>query len=342
VRYEFTGRDLESTHNILLPVTDIKKIFDVKEPKKPIEPVKYDGEVIKEALALHDDEQSWEQIKNILNMAHNIKLTKNTIQGWIDDFNHGILILDDDENLLEKGSSKEPKEKAEVDKVVEIVESEEKKHKYTCKYCGVPLRAFHIVCRDCRPRWLKELFEQIRVLFTETDKIRVKDTVSLLQMDAGTLNKILDEMVAKKWLKCESEGRFKYYSLGSKTVRGDTPEQADKINELKSGNVAIENSGLPEVQRMLKNGVEESSSITENMSSKLPTSIQLITDLLPSLFFASIITIEPQDKILKANFTEQKTLLDLYEILPNQLKSLVKLHIDPEMPVQKISIPLEG
>jgi len=234
------------------------------------------------------------------------------------------------------------------EKEVETVPKDEPK-KYYCKFCGKQVRYHHFVCADCRPKWLRELFEGIRPLFELKDRLSAQDIKETVDIEISTLHKILKEFVERGCLDVWKEGRLKFYALPKIKVQVDTQRQVNKINELKfkgkSEGIVIENSGLPKLQNILKDGIKEPEEwIPEpkNISKELLSPIQLITDLLPSLFFASIITIEPQDKILNANFIEQKTLLDLYETLPKQLKSLVKLHIDPESPIQKISIPLEG
>ncbi len=137
VKWSFTGRNLESTHNITPPVEDIKKKWGLRE-REDCPPCKwckstnvikkgsYNGGqysgvqrykcndcgrhfsdndnpyrfkhpeyIIREALVLHDDDHSLREISTILKEAHGIDISHVTIKAWIDDFNDGILILND-------------------------------------------------------------------------------------------------------------------------------------------------------------------------------------------------------------------------------------------------------
>jgi len=131
------------------------------------------------------------------------------------------------------------------------------------------------------------------------------------------------------------DGNKNYYTLSGKTF---AEEISKPVEEIKSKNIPTESSS----KTMVNEQDHRTYADPEIIPIQLPTSIQLISDLLPALINATLITIEPEDNILKDNFPQQKSLLDLYETLPNHLKSLVKLHIDQESTVQKITIPLEG
>ena len=346
VRFEFSGRTLDSNYNVKPPVKDIKKDYNIKEDlQKESGIVKYSNEIIKEALALYDDEHSLQEIRNILIKVHEVKPSKITIQGWIDDFNDGILILDDDERPSEKVSSK----KKEFRKVEAVRMAEKEVNKYYCKYCGVSVRAHHIACRKCRPQWLKELFNQIKPLFEKNELIFRDDIAKAWGKNSSSIHKVVEEIVALKWLNKSKDGVYVQYSLPGKMIAED-PEP--EIEESEPKNIpkerpilkTVTNDELTKEQKIKMEYKinERKESIAAEELINLPSSIQLISNLLPSLILATIITIEPGNNMLDAGFAEQKTLLDLYEVLPNQLKSIVKLHINPESPIQKISIPLEG
>ena len=342
VRYEFTGRTLDSNYNIKPPVKDIKKRFE--RPEKQCKPVKYDDEIIREALILHDDGNNIPEIKTLLDKTYGVIIGDAIIQGWIDDFNNGLLLI----SCLEvEIKSKELVELDDGDNVEN--EDSDKINPRECPLCGGKKKSNMEICIECKEREFRNLFEvKIKPSFKEFDELSTKMIRNSIKKPEHYRQKFCQFLVDNKFIKVRKDGNSNYYTLPDKTIAEDPePEiEEDKSDDIPKNRSILKtnNTEITDPQKIkVESRIDERKQLlaAENIT-KLPPSIQLISNLLPSLILATIITIEPGNNILDAGFVEQKTLLDLYEILPNQLKSIVKLHIDPESPIQKISIPLEG
>ena len=344
VRYEFTGRTLDSNYGVKPPVKDIKKRFE--NPEKQCKPVQYDDEVIREALILYDDGNNIPEIKTLLDKAYGVIIGHAIIQGWIDDFNNGILLIS---GLEIEIKSKELVGLNDGDNVEN--EDLDKENPRECPLCGGKKKSNMEMCIECKEREFRNLFEvKIKPSFEEFDELSTKMIRNSIKKPEHYRQKFCQFLVDNKFIKVRKDGNVNYYTLPGTSLPGKliAADPQSEIDENPSEDRPILKTErireLTEPQKIKiesKINEERQSLAAENIN-KLPPSIQLISNLLPSLILATIITIEPGNNILDAGFTEQKTLLDLYEILPNQLKSSVKLHIDPESPIQKISIPLEG
>jgi|GEM_PF-2499728 hypothetical protein len=203
-----------------------------------------------------------------------------------------------------------------------------------CPICGGVKKSNWETCMECKEREFRNLFDvKLKPLFGEYDEIITSLIKSQIDKPVGYIQKLTAFLIDNKLLNVRRDGNKNYYTLPGKTV---AEEISKPVEEIKSKNRPIESP------KTVANTPDHRTYADPENTPKTTTQILLITELLPSLINAALITIDPEDNILKADFPQQKSLLDLYETLPNHLKSLVKLHIDQESTVQKITIPLEG
>lgn len=185
------------------------------------------------------------------------------------------------------------------------------KKKFKCKYCGKKVRYNHITCTECRHQLREEVYDIIHSKISDEALLSKFDIAALFPDYApNTVYKLLDELVKEGKLHLERRNNILHYSLTNQCEDMKTVQVKDLMGD--PNHNVTDNHRMKIINQLLENG----------------------------LLNAKCFYVKLEKQTLTANYTEQKPLLDLYESLPEELKTSVELDISTGYPVQKITILL--
>lgn len=98
------------------------------------------------------------------------------------------------------------------------LDDDEEENIKACPYCGEKLNSNWESCVSCRPRWLKDLYIQLRMKLPLNQEFSAKEISNEIGITTTTIYHILEELEKQGYIGILKNGRSKTYVLYDKTV----------------------------------------------------------------------------------------------------------------------------